>query len=387
MVASLLTVSLGALDPEQAFRLHMRYYDFIFPLFLIVAAAGLSQAPHEMPTWRRCVVAAPIGMAIVYIGYTRFAPYRFSFVDSPELSGMMFKIAPFFILCAIALLSVVVWSIASRKGSAFFLFVFAPCSILGATYYNNMQLRPLGEASVYDKAGMFVRQYLSPDERSRLIVTGEEVSGLFRSLFFIDQRDASYEAVAKGADYDASRAANDKKWLLVFGSEPSELAGARALRMRGFTLFELPDDNDFHYAASLSEGIDFRRRGFPLFVDNVSGLSGREIWGRWSDANIAPTVRIAFAQALPRHFVLRLSGTAYGPNIGKSLAIMVGAKRYEAPMPGAAFDMRLPVDLDDDQTRAVEFRPPAPISPDGLDKSQGGRRIGVGFVHLAVELR
>ena len=47
--------------------------------------------------------------------------------------------------------------------------------------------------------------------------------------------------------------------------------------------------------ATLAEGVDFSRETLPDFLSAVEGLSLREDWGRWSDANVAPSVKLTFA--------------------------------------------------------------------------------------------
>nr|VFK07994.1 MAG: hypothetical protein BECKLPF1236A_GA0070988_1001214 [Candidatus Kentron sp. LPFa]VFK25766.1 MAG: hypothetical protein BECKLPF1236C_GA0070990_1002510 [Candidatus Kentron sp. LPFa] len=48
------------------------------------------------------------------------------------------------------------------------------------------------------------------------------------------------------------------------------------------------------YPATFTDGIDFTRPDWPEFVRNATGLSHYEPWGRWSNANLAPTVKFDF---------------------------------------------------------------------------------------------
>ena len=79
------------------------------------------------------------------------------------------------------------------------------------------------------------------------------------------------------------------------------------------------------YEATLDEGIDFTKPGYPLFLKNVSGLSNPENWGRWSDAKDAgPTVMFEFRDPLPQRFMLMLALKAYGPNQQHPIKVKVG---------------------------------------------------------------
>lgn len=75
------------------------------------------------------------------------------------------------------------------------------------------------------------------------------------------------------------------------------------------------------YAATLAEGIDFSRNGYPDFLEEVSGLSGLEGFGRWTDA---PMTRLRFRKPLPREFTLLLRFGAIEQNVGKPTVLRVG---------------------------------------------------------------
>ena len=69
------------------------------------------------------------------------------------------------------------------------------------------------------------------------------------------------------------------------------------------------------YSATLAQGIDFTKSGYPDFISNVTGLSLPEGWGRWSDAKDAgPRIILSFTKPLPENFTLELDIKGYGPN-------------------------------------------------------------------------
>jgi len=69
----------------------------------------------------------------------------------------------------------------------------------------------------------------------------------------------------------------------------------------------LADPLGLRYEATLAEGIDFRKPGYPLFIKNVKGIANHEPWGRWTDGAI-DTIR--FNQSLPQQFVFKVTGGA-----------------------------------------------------------------------------
>jgi hypothetical protein len=50
--------------------------------------------------------------------------------------------------------------------------------------------------------------------------------------------------------------------------------------------------------------IEFRKRNYPADVTSVSGVSGQEAWGRWTDGAIAV---LQFKKRLPSTFQLKLA--------------------------------------------------------------------------------
>jgi phosphoglycerol transferase len=77
------------------------------------------------------------------------------------------------------------------------------------------------------------------------------------------------------------------------------------------------------YEATLAEGIDFRKPGYPRGVTEVRGVGGYEPWGRWTDS---AETRITFSEPLPKSFTLEITGGAVGPNAGKPVDVTIGSQ-------------------------------------------------------------
>lgn len=145
----------------------------------------------------------------------------------------------------------------------------------------------------------------------------------------------------------------------------------------------IADQLGVRYEATLAQGIDFARPGLPLFVKNAVGLSQVEPWGRWSDANIAPTVRFDFTSRLPQSFNLVLDLRVFGPNAGSPMRVKVGKSSYEISLPEGQAVLQLPVQDAEDAT-FIEFYPPRPTSPASLSNNADERKLAVGFRRLSV---
>ncbi len=135
------------------------------------------------------------------------------------------------------------------------------------------------------------------------------------------------------------------------------------------------------YAATLSEGIDFKRPGYPEFVIGVDGISGPEDWGRWTDTNQAPHARIRFDRALPKDFTLVLRiRDFFGINEGKEITVMAGGEKQV---------FTLTKDSEQGQTLVfsgvggdtIELVAPNSSEPTAAD----GRSMGIGLISLSIQ--
>ena len=118
----------------------------------------------------------------------------------------------------------------------------------------------------------------------------------------------------------------------------------------------------------------------PDYLEDLSGLSGVEDWGRWSDSR---TVRFTFAEDLPEHFVLHMTGISFGPNAGKDLRVKLGGEVQNfalAPSWTMALHCR-----GGRGVRTIELTPPDPRSPQELGQSGDVRTLGIGLITMRLE--
>ncbi len=161
---------------------------------------------------------------------------------------------------------------------------------------------------------------------------------------------------------------------------PSSLSPAQIMERAGFIV----DAFGVRYHGSLSEGVDFTRSGLPSFVENLDGLSARESWGRWSDANIAPEVNLQFTDPLPKRFILHLRAQAFGPNAGHPVIVVIGQQIRSFVPTTDMQEFSLQFDSVNGAQR-IEIRPPQPVSPSELGISADARKLAIGLQKLWIE--
>ena len=134
----------------------------------------------------------------------------------------------------------------------------------------------------------------------------------------------------------------------------------------------------------MADGIDFAKPGYPTFLAEVQGVSGRETWGRWTDGNLASSAKFRFKQPLPKAFTVVIKAGVFGPNLGKPVKVRVGGvERTFVHRDGSAPDTyRLAFELPDVQ-QTLEIIPPEPTSPHEQNSSNPDKRkLGVSLYQL-----
>lgn len=142
------------------------------------------------------------------------------------------------------------------------------------------------------------------------------------------------------------------------------------------------------YEATLAEGIDFKRVGYPRFLAEVTGMSGYEAAGRWTELAAGPAAKFRFKQPLPRKFTLEIVADGFGSNAGVPIPVKVGsvAKTFTITpfVANKVNAYRLEFETDG-LADTIEITPPNPTSPNELDpKNADKRKVGIFFYSLKI---
>jgi phosphoglycerol transferase len=141
------------------------------------------------------------------------------------------------------------------------------------------------------------------------------------------------------------------------------------------------DDNAIRYRA---DSFIFSVLGAPQNVKAFSGISRPEAWGRWSNANLAPEVKIEFAEPLPEKFDLVITAKAFGPNVGKPVPVKVGSQQQNLTLGEALTTTTLHFD-NPERSATLEIIPPEPqLSNEGNILGHEPRRLGIGMEDIKV---
>ncbi len=363
---------------ESLTRLHMRYYDFLFPLFFIIAAGQLSGSAAQKPGYARVIAVLLVVALSIYSLKYLLTLYTPGFVDAPELQGFTVHRLAFYFLALLGLVSVVVWAFRQRVGAQLFVFVFMPLSVLTSSYFVHHELRAYRAPGIYDTAGMAVHSFLDKEDRSRVLVASSSLGDLDRLLFYIDDPKADLLLLPEGASLNQSVVPADKEWLLLVGDYP--VAGMKLVMSGdGYSLWRVQRKVDGSSGNS-DEVIDFSREQWQGIVWRVSGLSQPAAFGRWS---VGPEVKIEMVSPLPRRFTVRLKAFAFGPNAERAFILRIGSQAQTFRVSSAPSDVSLDYQSDGSE-RTITIQVPAPTSPKQLGLSTDDRLLGIGLMQMTI---
>lgn len=366
---------------ESLGQLHMRYYNFMFPLFLVVVAGQISVTGRA----RRNVHGVGAALVVLF-GLAAYAMrsllrlYSPSLIDSPELYGVTRRGAVFVAVGILGVLSLIVWSFNRRRGAQLFLFVLMPVSVLCSARIASSELRWRLAGDDYDKAGAFTHAELDKDERSKLVVVGSELATLYRVLFYVDDTKTTLAVLPPGAPFDRSAVDSDQEWVLLPGEHavPSDVTDR--LAGEGYVLFRLPAKSANGKAGAFPQTVDFRHPYRFGLVKRISGMSVPQPFGRWSDSR---EVQIEMASALPPTFELKLTAFAFGPNTQLPFTIRIGEETKTFQAGATPSEVSLPFTTDG-KKKLITIEVPQPTSPKQRGLSSDDRELNIALREMKI---
>jgi hypothetical protein len=136
-------------------------------------------------------------------------------------------------------------------------------------------------------------------------------------------------------------------------------------------------------ATDLFDGMAFADSTYPSDVDYIKGLSRGDASGRWSDANLSPTVSIRLNRPVSGALCLELAMRATPQQAGAPVAIRIGSASATVVPPDAEpHDWRVALRPDQPAT-SVDLEPSRPtIVLDRLVGNVDRRRTAIKLIRL-----
>lgn len=362
----------------EGFRVHMRYYDFAFPLLFIVGAAATATSGPPGPPRSRVLagaLAAAGAAALLYAAANLKADFKVSYVDAAELATLLLSNPWLHALLGLELLILAAWVFNVRLAACLFVFVMLPFFALQAELSARSYFAQGAQPTIYDDAGKFVRSYLNQAERAQLTIAGDGYTNLFRAKFHADVHSIKLIDMPEGAAFTPDLAPATGRWLLVVGAHPVSAPFKPSVEGHGYKLVHLDGQPRRLWQVNLSGAQPDLSK-----AERIEGFGISEQWGRWS---LGKTVSIRFAKPLPRELVLTMTARAFGPNAGLPFVMRVGAQETTFTLDSGPRDVTLRFVTDGTQ-RDVTIVVPQPVSPQSLGGSSDRRTLGIGVNNIGV---
>lgn len=135
-------------------------------------------------------------------------------------------------------------------------------------------------------------------------------------------------------------------------------------------------------ARQVLQNIDFSQPNTLTSVAEITGFSGQESWGRWTDSDVAPAATIRFNAPLPKQFVLVIKGQSMPDHEGA--VVRVGSFEQEFFIHGVGDIANIHVDSTEESS-VVEIKPKTPASPKELGLNDDARKLGIGLMTVTIE--
>ena len=195
---------------ESIERLSLRYYDFVFPLFLIIIGANYNVS-YNNKLKNVIIYFVLILFSIIALG-KGFLP---NLVDAPVLSSLKSNYYYYIILTSISIVILPILFLSEKVGKIFYLFVYLPLFILFTNYSIISDLKSSKQAGLYDQGCQFVNKYLGDDVK-KLLIIGPDLASLYRCNFYMSNPGLGFRQEKNGVNI--SSFSDDAEWLLLFGN-------------------------------------------------------------------------------------------------------------------------------------------------------------------------
>lgn len=370
------TASISGIGPMEVLRLHLRYYSFVLPLLLMLAANAFARPPEALPASSRRLawLVTAFLLAVLAFALWRLPTYAITPVDAPEISGIGLHTSAGKLLVLLSAVALILWARGSRHAATVFLFLALPLVLYYGGRETNAYLAQLRGGWPADHGGRFARANVPVAERNEITVAATGILDLMRAQFHIDAPDTGMLDLAKDAPIEEYELPVRKKWLLVIGNHPLPPGIAPVQATADYALVRLPGNT------GRTLGSLHLSQPYGGFVSDAQGLSGAEAWGRWSDAK---QVVLHFSQPLPKKALVILTARGYGPNAGLPFTIQVGDTRTRFRVGPSLQEVGLRFTTDGQQ-RSLRIEVPQPTSPEDLGGHGDNRKLGIGIAEISV---
>lgn len=215
------TANIAGTGPyEHASRLHFRYYNFIFPFFILMSTTVIdfSSLKRKLIFYSFLII---YGLFLIYCFFVRIHPYIVSFIDCPELAAFQRSKSILFLFLTIVL--ILIYFLIKKKSTLsknIYIYIILPLYFITSIIINSHTLHANAIPNIFDKTGIVISEYLTQEQKNKTIILSTNQIGAFRVLFYLDSPQASYHIIQEGKTFIPD-AKNEENIFIVVGEDIS----------------------------------------------------------------------------------------------------------------------------------------------------------------------
>lgn len=372
LYSSLVTLS----SSGEILRMHMRYYNFAFPLLLMMLPCIFSGPTENIfakkLNYFEVTLWVLLSVIVLWGIWKMMAPYQPTAIDMPELRGVMQYKWFFYTVTGFGLLCLLIWPIYRNISVKLFFWVFVPLLLITGSIGVNLNIWQYSKPDVYDRAGIVAKKLLSPTDINQLVVVGENSIELARVLFYLSNPHVMSQTIKGGSLYEESMLPKGKTGALLMDRYAISDRFSNIRYFDGFTLVGGRNE--------ITANFDIQHWPSKELIREVGLFAPPEPWGTWS---IGKKLSVEFRQPLPERFDMSLLARAFGPNVGKIFRIEVGGVSQNFTL-GREFELQDIKVSNPTKSKVINIFVPMPTSPKMLGMGADERMLGIALKKMTI---
>lgn len=349
-------------------RVHQRYYEFIFPILIVIAGAIYSKREEiELQIKKIYTVIFTTAILLAALVFQFGKTYRTGWFDSPTMDSINLSTQVFWLFVGIEIIFILFFSFQPNPAVQKYFWSI----LLGLMVLVNFNLvvdqHKSGTKLYFDSAGIIVSNVIPEENLDDLVIVGDDMGGMLRTSFQFTQSVPATELLQPEEVFDFAVMGLSKEFALVLGDHKwinAELVlsmGDNAVLVkRKFSPDQIIDFSLNSKSQYLAVGTKFTRPN-----EDADG-----IWTIGKDS------QICLQNEVPREYVINLYAKGFGPNVDQNGLLIINGEEKSFTLTSGltAYAFR---NSSNTAVKCLEFRAPRPASPKSLGLSGEEREIGI----------
>ncbi len=244
VVSSAFTASVAGSNPYDVIdRVHTRYYNFLFPLLLILSGIMVSADKVNYLNLKLPIVV--IG-SLLMAGMLHLSGYinivKIFLADAPGLVFITTNQGIRFALIAIGFL-VFFYSLHNfRNAARLFVVIYLPFVFIAGLVAMQKEVDIRKTLNDYDIAGIITNSLLIGAKEERVAIFGQEIASLYLTSFYIDRSSTNIKLIATNQIVSDNIIPNGTTTLIVFGNNEVKTQKFKLVLEKGFKIYSSSDN-------------------------------------------------------------------------------------------------------------------------------------------------